>query len=197
MLVPQQLAEPPFPVVIVCPPAISIFAEAGVACSHLIVTPTIPDYLSTLGLKELKRFDVDAAILFTDIRGFTSFSEKHSPEELVAVLNQYMKTAADAVLAEEGTIDKFMGDAVMAFWNAPLDHDDHARAACRAALNMRDSVAALNRSRRAEAEDEDVQDINIGIGISSGSCMVGNMGLSNLLAKRKLKASPKVRWFKN
>ena len=120
----------------------------------------------------------ELTLLFSDVRGFTAIAEgfRQNPAGLTQLMNRFLTLLSNAILEERGTIDKFMGDAVMAFWNAPLDHEDHARAACRAALKMRESVVALNAQRVSEAEGEAVEPINIGIGVSSGSCMVGNMG---------------------
>ncbi|MDU8944948.1 CHASE2 domain-containing protein [Ovoidimarina sediminis] len=120
----------------------------------------------------------ELTLLFSDVRGFTAIAEgfRQNPAGLTQLMNRFLTLLSNAILEERGTIDKFMGDAVMAFWNAPLDHDDHARAACRAALKMQQSVEALNKARREEAEDGEFLALNIGIGVSSGSCMVGNMG---------------------
>ncbi|MBN2044377.1 MAG: GAF domain-containing protein [Anaerolineales bacterium] len=108
--------------------------------------------------------------LFADIRGFTAFSEKHSPEELVAVLNQYIKAAADAVLAEEGTIDKFMGDAIMAWFNAPIPQTDHALRAVKAALGLKAGIEALHRQMEPEAH------LSFGAGIHFGDAVLGLIG---------------------
>ncbi|WP_424975955.1 CHASE2 domain-containing protein [Dinoroseobacter sp. S124A] len=119
----------------------------------------------------------ELTLLFTDVRGFTAISEgyKEDPEGLTTLMNQLLTTQSEAILAERGTIDKFMGDAVMAFWNAPLDHADHAQAACRAALKMRDGIAALN-ARRAAGPGTPPAPLNVGVGINTGLCVVGNMG---------------------
>ena len=122
----------------------------------------------------------DLTLMFSDVRGFTPIAEsfRDNPAGLTRLMNRFLNLQSNAILDEKGTIDKFMGDAVMAFWNAPLDHADHARAACRAALRMRDGVEALNADRRAEAEADgsEFMEIRFGIGIATGSCMVGNMG---------------------
>ncbi len=120
----------------------------------------------------------ELTLLFSDVRGFTAIAESYreNPAGLTQLMNRFLNLLSKAILDERGTIDKFMGDAVMAFWNAPLNHDDHARAACRAALTMRQGVNELNRRRVEEAGSGHVAPINIGIGLSTGSCMVGNMG---------------------
>jgi len=122
----------------------------------------------------------DLTILFSDVRGFTTIAEsfRDDPAGLTTLMNRFLSVQSHAILDEDGTIDKFMGDAVMAFWNAPMDHADHAAAACRAALRMRTDVAALN-ARRAEEAAETGQvalPIDIGVGLNTGSCTVGNMG---------------------
>lgn len=124
------------------------------------------------------------SILFSDVRGFTTISEsfKDNPAGLTHLMNRFLTVLSDAILAHSGTIDKFMGDAVMAFWNAPIDHPDHIRSSCRAALKMRADVEVLNAERLREASEEgsesagDVQPIDVGIGINTGDCVVGNMG---------------------
>ena len=122
----------------------------------------------------------ELTILFSDILGFTTIGEgyKDDPAGLTALINRFLTVLSNAILDNKGTIDKFMGDAVMAFWNAPLDHEDHARAACAAALEMVVAVDRLNRERDAEAaaENRDFQSIEIGIGLNTGACTVGNMG---------------------
>lgn len=114
----------------------------------------------------------ELTVLFCDVRGFTTIAESYrdAPQALTAMMNTLLTTLCQAVLDEGGTIDKFMGDAVMAFWNAPLDRPDHARAAARAALKMQAGVARLNRDGTLPLP------LEIGIGINTGSCIVGNMG---------------------
>jgi len=114
-------------------------------------------------------------ILFADVRGFSTFSARISPEVLIELLNQYMRVAADAVLAQEGTLDKFMGDAVMAFFNAPLMQPDHPIRAVRAAWNMRRAVKELHR-RLPPAYH-----LNFGIGVGIGDAVVGNVGTSQMM----------------
>lgn len=122
----------------------------------------------------------DLTILFSDVRGFTTLSEgyKDDPAGLTALMNSFLTVLSRAILKEGGTIDKFMGDAVMAFWNAPIDTPDHPSAACRAALAMLADVAELNRRRAEEAAEKRKTSlpINVGIGLNTGNCVVGNMG---------------------
>ncbi|MFH1634499.1 MAG: adenylate/guanylate cyclase domain-containing protein [Chloroflexota bacterium] len=118
---------------------------------------------------------VGITTLFADIRGFTSFSESLSPEELVSVLNLYLAAAADAVLAQEGTIDKFMGDAVMAWFNAPIPQEDHTLRAVRAALGIRDAIMALHRELPLENH------LDFGVGIHFGEAVLGLVGTETRL----------------
>jgi len=110
----------------------------------------------------------ELTVLFSDIRGFTSMSEKMNPTELTALLNGFLTPMTDILLASEGTIDKYMGDAIMCFWNAPLDIAEHERKACLAALRMVDSLVELNRGRDKL--------LKVGIGLNSAPCCVGNLG---------------------
>jgi PAS domain S-box-containing protein len=112
----------------------------------------------------------DITILFADIRGFTSFSEKNSPEELVAVLNRYLAAGAEAVLAYEGTVDKFLGDAVMGWFNAPLPQPDHSLRAVRAALDLRSAIERLHAELPPEAH------LSFGVGIHYGDAVLGWIG---------------------
>jgi class 3 adenylate cyclase len=108
--------------------------------------------------------------LFADIRGFTTYSESLPPEELVSVLNQYLKSAADAVLAQEGTVDKVMGDAVMAWFNAPIAQPDHTLRAVKAALGIQDGIEALHKELPKDAH------LSFGAGIHFGEAVLGVVG---------------------
>jgi adenylate cyclase len=120
------------------------------------------------------------SVMFSDVRGFTTIAElyKDDPEGLTDLMNKLLTPLSNAILTRKGTIDKYMGDAVMAFWNAPLDDPDHAVNACEAALDMLDQLEALNREREAEAEasGQKFVPMKVGIGINTGRCVVGNMG---------------------
>lgn len=111
-------------------------------------------------------------LLFSDLVGFTSASEKMSPEELVTLLNRYFETATRALARHGATLDKFIGDAIMCFWNAPLPDADHAGNACLAALALLDVVDALREPFRAAGFDT----FDCRIGINTGPCVVGNLG---------------------
>ena len=121
-------------------------------------------------------------ILFSDVRGFTSVAESYQqdPQALTALMNRLLSPLSDAIIAEGGTIDKYMGDAIMAFWNAPLDMPDHPIRALRAAEAMHRSHVRLEAERQQEAEQagRTYLPLEIGIGINSGTCVVGNMGSS-------------------
>jgi len=114
----------------------------------------------------------EITILFSDIRGFTTISEGLTPQELVRLLNEYLTPMTRIVLEEKGTLDKFIGDAVMAIFNAPLDLAGHPQAACRAALRMLETLKELNSGFSAKG----MNIIDIGIGINTGFAVVGNMG---------------------
>ena len=122
----------------------------------------------------------DMTLLFADVRGFTSISElyKSDPQGLTQLINRFLTPTTNVILDRLGTIDKYMGDCIMAFWNAPLNDDDHAGHACESALAMMVSVTELNETLEAEAKAEDKRfiPIKIGIGLNSGECCVGNMG---------------------
>ncbi|MGB3539145.1 MAG: adenylate/guanylate cyclase domain-containing protein [Mesorhizobium sp.] len=110
----------------------------------------------------------ELTVLFSDIRGFTSLSENLDPQALTRLLNDVLTPATDVLLQAEATIDKYIGDAIMAFWNAPLDIEDHRRKACLAALSLQGAVAQLGKSADL--------DLRVGIGLNSGACCVGNLG---------------------
>ena len=120
----------------------------------------------------------EMTLMFCDIRGFTTISEGFDAEGLTGFINRFLTPMSDVILAAGGTIDKYMGDCIMAFWNAPLDDPAHAAHACGAALAMRAALAELNASRRREAASEGKAsaDIRVGIGLNTGMCCVGNMG---------------------
>ncbi len=111
-------------------------------------------------------------VLFSDIRGFTSVSEKLTPEELVHLLNEYLTAMTDIVFKYDGLLDKYMGDAIMAVYGAPLDQPDHAVRACRTALDMLKELKKLQK----KWGDEGRPVLHIGVGINSGDMVVGNMG---------------------
>ncbi|MCB1457421.1 MAG: adenylate/guanylate cyclase domain-containing protein [Nitratireductor sp.] len=123
----------------------------------------------------------DMTLMFMDIRGFTPISEKLAPEELVAFLNKLLSPLSEAILAREGAIDKYIGDSIMAFWNAPLDVEDHARKSALAALDMLRIVGELNAQDRFgfHQPEPGLGDVMIGIGLNSGEGCVGNMGSAN------------------
>lgn len=120
----------------------------------------------------------DLTVMFTDIRNFTSISEHMSPEALIQLMNEFLTPMSDLVMGNRGTIDKYMGDAMMAFWNAPLDDKDHARHACNAAMKMNRSLKPINQKLQAMAQAERRPAILLkaGIGINTGPASVGNMG---------------------
>ena len=122
----------------------------------------------------------EMTIMFSDVRGFTTISEsyKHDPHGLTTLMNRFLTPLTNAILDRKGTIDKYMGDAIMAFWNAPLDDAAHQVNACHAALDMLQRIEALNETRQAEAENggHAYLPIQVGIGLNTGLCVVGNMG---------------------
>ncbi|WP_375460400.1 CHASE2 domain-containing protein [uncultured Enterovirga sp.] len=120
-------------------------------------------------------------IMFSDVRGFTGISEsfKHDPQGLTSLMNRFLTPLTNAILNRKGTIDKYMGDAIMAFWNAPLDDPDQEANAAWAALEMLARMRRVNAEREAEATQvggHAFVPINVGIGLNTGRCVVGNMG---------------------
>jgi adenylate cyclase len=113
-------------------------------------------------------------ILFSDIRGFTPISEKLSPEELVHLLNDYLTEMTEIIHKDEGLVDKYMGDAIMAFWGAPLTQPNHHEKACISSLDMLGKLREL----QSKWKQEGIPSFDIGIGLNSGDAIVGNMGSS-------------------
>jgi adenylate cyclase len=120
----------------------------------------------------------EMTLLFCDIRGFTTIAERLDPQSLTRLLNDYLTPMTAAILGHGGTVERYVGDAIAAFWNAPLDDPEHARHACEAALAMRRELAALNDrlAAVAAAEGRVHAPIRFGIGLNTGSCVVGNFG---------------------
>ncbi len=114
----------------------------------------------------------EVTVLFADIRGFTRFSEKNKPEEVVTMLNEYLSAMTEVIFRWEGTLNKFIGDAIVAFWGAPMPQEDHAERALRCALHMINKLGELQKKWRAEGKTP----FNIGIGINTGEVIVGNIG---------------------
>jgi PAS domain S-box-containing protein len=141
----------------------------GKMVSPAVIDQLDPDQLALGGTK------AKVTSMFADIRGFTSYSEQVSPEALVSILNQYLKVAADAVLEQEGTIDKFMGDAVMAWFNAPIPQKDHALRAVKSAISIREGIKALHKELPKEAH------LSFGAGIHYGDVVLGLVGTEQRL----------------
>lgn len=133
-----------------------------------MVPPAIIDQIDLT--KDPEPIRAQITTLFADIRGFTSYGENLKPEQLVAVLNRYLAAAADAILAQEGTLDKFMGDAVMAWFNAPVPQPDHTIRAVRAALRIRDAIRKLHLELPPESR------LGFGVGIHFGYAVHGLVG---------------------
>jgi len=114
----------------------------------------------------------EMTVLFSDIRGFTSFSEKHTPEEVVAILNEYLGTMTNVIFRWEGTLDKFVGDEIVAFWGAPMKQENHAEMAVRCALDMVRTLQGLQKKWQSEGKPI----LDSGIGINTGEVLVGNIG---------------------
>jgi adenylate cyclase len=120
----------------------------------------------------------DMTVLFSDIRGFTSVTENGDPEQLVAQLNEYFSEMVDIVFRHDGTIDKFVGDMVVALFGAPVDDDDHAEHAVAAAVEMVRKLGQLNRKWEAQGRTP----LDIGIGVNSGEMIAGNIGSSSIMS---------------
>lgn len=140
------------------------------------MAPQVVDELGRSGNYkiELGGREREIAVLFVDIRGFTSMSEGLSPEKIVEILNRYLGMVTEAIFHNEGTLDKFIGDAVMAVYNAPLDVEDYACKAVRTRLDIVEAVDSINASLKEEFGIE----IACGVGIHSGKAVVGNIGCS-------------------
>ena len=122
----------------------------------------------------------EMTIMFSDVRGFTTISEsyKHDPQGLIALMNRFLTPLTDVIIEEKGYVDKYMGDAIMAFWNAPLDDKAHEVNACEAAIQMLEKIDVVNKEREQEAADGGhiYIPLNVGIGLNTGIGVVGNMG---------------------
>ena len=112
----------------------------------------------------------EMTIMFSDVRGFTTISEsyKHDPQGLIALMNRFLTPLTDVIIERKGYIDKYMGDAIMAFWNAPLDVADHRRRACASVIEMEAALTVFNQTQP--------KPIGIGLGVNTGICCVGNLG---------------------
>lgn len=139
-----------------------------------MVSPAVIEQLDPNGLQlGGKRTEITA--VFADIRGFTTYSEKLAPERLVSILNLYLAAMADAVLAQEGTVDKFMGDAIMAWFNAPIPQPDHTMRAVKTALAIRESIENLYKELSSDSH------LSFGVGIHFGDAVLGLIGTEKRL----------------
>ena len=145
----------------------SIFGKyvSPVVINHLLLNP---DKIKLGGEKR------NITIFFSDIRGFTPISEKMNPEELVHLLNEYLNEMTSIIIKNQGLVDKFMGDAIMAFWGAPYDLSNHAEIACLSSLEMIEKLSDLQKKWKQQG----IPFFEIGIGLNSGEAIVGNMGSS-------------------
>jgi adenylate cyclase len=130
-------------------------------------------------VESLSGRNCNITVLFSDIRGFTTLSETRTPQEVVTLLNRYFDRQVEVVFKHGGTLDKFIGDCIMAFWGAPVDDPQHAQHAVAAALEMEEVL--LSFKKELEAEGSTVLDFDVGIGVHTGSAVVGFIG-----AQRKL-----------
>jgi len=123
-------------------------------------------------MAKLGGYRKEVTVLFSDVRDFTTFSEHRQPEEVVAHLNEYLHEMTNIIFRWDGTLDKFVGDEIMAFWGAPLDQPNHAELAVKCALNMSNRLDQLQKKWREEGKVP----LDIGIGLNTGSVLIGNIG---------------------
>jgi len=145
------------------------------------LAPTVVEELT----KDPRRLELggetkELTAFFSDIASFSSFSEKLSPQDLVSLLNEYLTEMADIIVKHEGTVDKYEGDAVMAFYGAPIHFDDHAVRACLACLEMQDKIKELRERWQKDARWLDIApNLRVRMGLNTGEMLVGNMGSKN------------------
>jgi adenylate cyclase len=138
----------------------------------------VDEMLKDPGSYTMKATSKELTVMFCDMRGFTKMSEKMEPTKLQELLNGVFSRLTDLIRSNRGTIDKYMGDCVMAFWGAPVDFPDHARLAVKAAMEMANAVRKVNEEHRAKG----IPEIGIGIGLNTGTMCVGDMGSNIRLA---------------
>jgi adenylate cyclase len=140
--------------------------------SHYVSPKIVEQLLANPELAKLGGYRKEITVLFSDVRGFTTFSEQRRPEEVVEHLNEYLHEMTNIIFKWDGTLDKFVGDEIMAFWGAPLDQPNHAELAIKCALNMSDRLEQLQEKWKAEGKYQ----LDNGIGINTGDVLVGNIG---------------------
>ncbi|MCI5045223.1 MAG: adenylate/guanylate cyclase domain-containing protein [Aquisalinus sp.] len=158
-------------------------AEIRGAFDHYLSPDMVDQIADDPTLLQLGGVEKDITILFCDVRSFSKISEKLTPQELITFLNNFLTPMTEILMDSKSTIDKYIGDAIMSFWNAPLDDPDHARNACRGSLLMIDTLREMNKLYDADPDNAPLPvETNIGIGLNSGPCSVGNMGSTQRFA---------------
>jgi adenylate cyclase len=150
--------------------------EIRQAFGHYLAPAILEEILADPARLRLGGRTAEVTLLFTDLAGFTSLSERVAPSEVGRFLNRYFTEMTRIVFAHDGTVDKFIGDALVAFWGAPVADAEHALKACRAALAMQERMRTL----REEMAREGLPELHMRIGVNSGEAIVGNMGSSDL-----------------
>ncbi len=140
--------------------------------SSYVTERIVNELIRNPGLAKLGGSRREVTVLFSDVKSFTPFSERHSPEEVVSLLNEYLGEMAQVIFRWEGTLDKFIGDAILAFWGAPLAQEDHAERAVGCALEMIERLKKLQAKWMVEGKEG----FDNGIGINTGEVLVGNIG---------------------
>lgn len=148
------------------------------AFGHYLAAPLVEELARDPSRLKLGGEMREVTVLFTDVRGFSKLSEGMDAEQLIGFINTLFTPFSEVIIDHRGTIDKFMGDGIMAFWNAPADVPGHATHSCRAALGLMARLDELNAERRTEAEavGHSAPPVRIGIGINTGPCVAGNVG---------------------
>ena len=144
--------------------------------SRYVDDEVVEKLLASGRLPDLEGEVFQVTVLFADIRNFTTISERLGPRQVVEMLNNFLSQACDAILAQGGTVDKFIGDAVMAVFGAPVLYPDHARRALQAALELAEKAKGLRVWMKQHFSGKDLPEFNIGIGLYTGEAIVGNIG---------------------